>query len=335
MKEAMFYEKLDKFRVQCHLCPNQCIILHGKRGNCHARENRAGVLYSIVYGMPCTAGADPIEKKPLFHFMPGTRTYSIATPGCNLHCMWCQNWQISQRGPEDVECFPMSPEEVVAAALKAKCKSISYTYVEPSIFYEYMLDCAKLAHKKGLKNIMITNGYINPEPAKQLFKYMDVCNIDLKGFSDEFYKKYCGGKLQPVLDTIKLARLMKVWVELTTLLIPGLNDDGHILRKMCEWVKNEVGAEVPLHFSRFFPYYKMAHLEPTPPETILRAHNIAKDVGLKHVYVGNMPTDGLEDTYCASCGKKLISRGVMFTVSSNKVKQGKCGFCGKKVEGVF
>jgi pyruvate formate lyase activating enzyme len=335
MKEALFYEKLDKMKVQCHLCPNNCIILHGKRGSCRVRENRGGVLYSLVYGLPCTAGVDPIEKKPLFHFLPGSRSYSIATPGCNLHCKWCQNWQISQRGPDEVPCFKMDPEEVVANAVKNDCKTIAYTYVEPAIFYEYVLDTAKLAHKAGIANVMVTNGYINQKPLRKLYKHIDACNVDLKGFTDEFYREYCGGKLQPVLDTIKTVHKMGVWLELTTLLIPGLNDSEDMIRKMCAWIKKELGPGVPLHFSRFFPYYQMAHVPPTPPESLKRAYEIAKEEGLKYVYVGNIQMEDMEDTSCPKCGKKIIDRGMMFTVDSVKMKAGKCGFCNAKIDGVF
>jgi pyruvate formate lyase activating enzyme len=335
MKEAMYYEKLDKMKVQCHLCPNNCVILHGKRGSCRVRENQAGTLYSLVYGLPCTVGVDPIEKKPLFHFLPGTTTYSIATPGCNLHCKWCQNWQISQKGPDEVDCFSMSPQEVVDNALKNKCKSISYTYVEPAIFYEYVLDTAKLAHKAGLKNIMVTNGYLNQAPVKELYKYIDAANIDLKGFTEELYRDYCGGHLKPILDAIKTISKMGVWVELTTLTIPTLNDNPETIKEQCEWIKKELGVRVPLHFSRFFPYYKMAHLHPTPPETLLNAYNIAKAAGLKYVYVGNIQMENTENTSCPKCGKTLIERSSFFTVSSNKVKDGKCSFCKAKVDGVF
>ena len=335
MKEAMFYEKLDKMRVQCHLCPNNCIILHGKRGNCRVRENRAGTLYSLVYGLPCTVAVDPIEKKPLFHFLPGTESYSIATPGCNLHCKWCQNWQISQRGPDEVPCFSMSPEQVVANALKNNCKSISYTYVEPSIFYEYVLDTAKLARKAGLKNIMVTNGYINQAPLKKLYEYIDAANVDVKGFTEEFYREYCGGKLKPILEAIKTMKKMGVWLELTTLVVPTLNDSEEILKQECAWIKKNVGDRVPLHISRFFPYYKMAHLPPTPPETLLKAYNIAKDAGLKYVYVGNIDMPGTEDTLCPKCKKPVIRRSSFFTVTENKVKEGKCSYCKSKIDGVF
>jgi pyruvate formate lyase activating enzyme len=335
MKEAMYYEKLDKLKVQCHLCPNNCVILHGKRGSCRVRENRGGVLYSLVYGLPCTAGIDPIEKKPLFHFLPGSMSYSIATPGCNLHCKFCQNWQISQKGPDEVSCFKMDPEEVVDNAVQNDCQSIAYTYVEPAIFYEYVLDTAKLARKQGIKNVMVTNGYLNQAPVKKLYKYIDACNIDLKGFTEEYYRDVCAGHLKPVLDTIKTVSKMGVWLELTTLVIPGLNDDPEVIQKQCEWVKKEIGPGVPVHFSRFFPYYKLAHLSPTPPETLARAYEVAKEVGLKYVYVGNIQLNDTESTFCPKCGKKLIDREALFTVASNKVRDGKCRYCNARIDGVF
>ncbi|HII72299.1 TPA: AmmeMemoRadiSam system radical SAM enzyme [Candidatus Woesearchaeota archaeon] len=335
MKEAMFYEKQERMKVQCKLCPHQCVILHGKRGVCRVRENRQGVLYSMVYGLPCTAAVDPIEKKPLFHFLPGSKAFSIATAGCNFHCKWCQNWEISQRPPEEVPSMKMSPEEVVSKAIRSGSETIAYTYVEPSIFYEYMLDCAKLARKQGLKNIMVSNGYLNPEPAKKLFKYIDGINIDLKGFTEEFYREYCGGRLQPVLDTIKLAHKMGVWVEVTMLIVPTVNDDFNKIKEMCQWLKDSVGDRVPLHFSRFFPMYKMTHIEPTPVETLLHAEKIARGVGLKYVYIGNVHGNHDEATPCPKCGKKVIERTSFFTVEKNNVKEGKCKFCKTKVDGVF
>ncbi len=335
MQEAMFYETLDKMKVQCHLCPHECIILHGKRGNCHVRENRLGKLYSVVYGKLCTATADPIEKKPLYHFMPGTQTYSIATAGCNLHCKSCQNWQISQRGPEDVECYDVAPHEVVENAIRAGCKSIAYTYVEPAIFYEFMLATAKLAHKAGLKNVMVSNGYLNPKPAKQLYKHMDAINFDLKAFTDTFYVQQCGGHIKPVLESIKTAYKMGVWVELTTLIIPDLNDSMALIKKECEWIRRELSADIPLHFSRFFPYYKLNHLRPTSPDTLENAYETAKSAGLKYVYLGNVETDGRGDTSCPKCGKKLIDRSAHFGLKSMKVKDGKCSHCSAKIPGVF
>ncbi|MFC1723389.1 AmmeMemoRadiSam system radical SAM enzyme [Nanoarchaeota archaeon] len=335
MKEAMFYDKLERLKVQCKLCPHKCVILPGKRGVCKVRENDGGVLNSMVYGLPCTTAVDPIEKKPLYHFMPGSKTYSIATAGCNFHCKWCQNWEISQRSELEVPSKKMSPEEVVSKAEQSGSGSIAYTYVEPSIFYEYMLDCAKLAHKAGLKNVMVTNGYLNPTPEKKLFKYMDAINVDVKGFTEEFYREYCGGKLKPVLDTIKLAKKMGVWVEVTMLIVPGLNDGVDEIRKMCEWLLKEVGPSVPLHFSRFFPMYKMTHISPTPIQTLASAEYIAHEVGLKNVYVGNVNVRKGVSTLCPKCGAVVVKRNSYYVVEKNSLVGGKCKKCKAKVEGVW
>jgi len=335
MKEAMFYEKLDRMKVRCHLCPNECIILHGKQGKCKVRENQGGRLFSLVYGLPCAAHSDPIEKKPLFHFLPGTSTYSIGTPGCNFNCLWCQNWQISQHGPDEVECFEMSPQEVVDNAKAKGCSSISYTYVEPAIFYEYVLDTAKLAKKAGLKNIMVTNGYLNPEPLKKLYRYIDACNVDLKGFTEELYVKYCGGHLEPILRNIKTIKDMGVWLELTTLIIPGVNDSKQTITNLCKWVMKELGPDTPLHFSRFFPHYKMADTPPTPPDTLMDAHNIAKKAGINHVYLGNIDMGDTEDTFCPECEKKIIDRNGFITMSKKNIEHGKCGFCKTDIAGVW
>ncbi len=332
--EAMFYEKQEHLKVQCHLCPHNCVILPGKKGICKVRENQGGTLYSLVYGLPCTVATDPIEKKPLFHFLPGTRAYSIATAGCNFHCRWCQNWEISQHGPEEVPSFEMSPEEVVEDAIRKNSQSIAYTYVEPSVFYEYMLDTAKLARKKGLKNVMVSNGYINATPAKKLFKYMDAINIDIKGFTEEFYKEYCGGELKPVLETAKQAKRSGVWVEITMLIVPTINDDMETIKKMCQWLKKELGTDTPLHFSRFFPMYKMTHLEPTPIDTLLEAKRTAEETGIKYVYVGNTHSGEGENTKCPKCGKEIIGRHY-FTLKKNNIVKGKCKYCGVKISGVF
>lgn len=288
MKEAMFYESLDGAKVQCRLCPNNCVVLEGMRGKCGVRENRKGKLCTLVHGLPCTVGVDPIEKKPLFHFFPGTQTYSVATVGCNLKCKFCQNWQISQEKIENTRNFEMSPEQVVENAIVNDCKSISYTYVEPTIFYEFIIDTAKLAREKGLKNVVVTNGFINPEPLKELYKYIDAANIDLKAFSDGFYVKYCEAKLEPVLESIKNIHKMGVFIELTNLIIPGLNDSMDKIKNMCDWIVKELGVDVPLHFSRFFPHHELKHIAPTPIESLKKAEEIAKGAGLKNVYLGNV-----------------------------------------------
>lgn len=343
-KEAMFYEKLsgkdkneikDKQAVQCHLCPNNCMIMQGKRGSCGVRENHDGTLYSMVYGKLVAASTDPIEKKPLFHFMPNTNTLSIATSGCNLHCMWCQNWDISQIDHNEAHSYDMTPEGVVKKALKEKCQSISYTYVEPAIFYEFVLDVAELARKKGLKNVLVSNGYLNPEPIKKLYRHIDAVNIDLKGFTEEFYRKYCSARLKPVLDAIIQIKEMGIWLELTTLIIPGKNDDMQLIKKMCLWIKDNVGTDVPLHFSRFHPAYKMQNVKPTPLATLEQAYKIAKQTGIKHVYIGNVREEEKEHTICPKCSETLIKRSAFFHVYENKLSQGKCPGCGEKIAGVW
>ncbi|NQU79139.1 AmmeMemoRadiSam system radical SAM enzyme [Candidatus Woesearchaeota archaeon] len=334
MKKAMFYDVIKGTTVKCCLCPNFCVIKDGEKGSCNVRVNRKGTLYSMAYGLPYTANSDPVEKKPLFHFRPGSKTFSIATAGCNLHCLFCQNWQISQRGPEDMPCFRMDPEKVVAKAKEEGCDSISYTYVEPAVFYEYMLDIAKIAHKNGLKNIIVTNGYLNPEPVKLLYKHIDACNVDLKSFNEEFYIKYCNGRLQPILDTIKTIHKMGVWLELTTLMIPTMNDDMDVFKSQCEWIKDKLNDNVPLHISRFFPFYKLARLPPTPPETLDKAYMIAKDAGLNNVYIGNIKTAGKENTLCPKCKKTLIER-VHHSISAKRMVNNRCPDCNTKIVGVF
>jgi pyruvate formate lyase activating enzyme len=334
MKEAMFYEKLKDKKVHCLLCPQNCVILDKKRGNCRVRENRNGTLYSLVYAKPCSIAIDPIEKKPLFHFMPGSSVYSIGTTGCNLHCLFCQNWTTSQVGPEEVPAPEMMPEKIVEEAIDSGCKSIAYTYNEPTIFYEMCYDVSRIAREKGLKNIMVTNGYINEEPAKKLYKYIDAANIDLKGFSEDFYRKITGARLEPVLKTIKLVHEMGVWVELTNLIIPTLNDDMKMVEKMCNWIKDNVGTEAPLHFSRFFPMYKLEHLPVTSPGTLFEAAKVAKKIGLKYVYIGNIINEEGENTYCPKCNNLLVKRQV-FEVLENNISKGKCKKCKQDIAGIW
>ena len=334
LREAMYYKKLAGGKVRCTLCPNVCLLAEGERGACRARANIKGKLRTLVYGRVVAAHPDPIEKKPMFHFLPGTRAYSIATAGCNLGCIYCQNWQISQAFPEKAYHEKVTPEQVVAAAKRQGCKTIAYTYTEPTIFYEFMLDCAKLAHKEGLKNVWVTCGYINPEPERELCKVMDAANIDLKGYSEEFYNKYCGASLEPVLTALKVAREEGVWVEVTNLVIPGANDDEKMIREMCKWHMDNLGPDVPLHFSRFFPQYRMRHASPTPPGTLGKAARIAKAAGIHYVYVGNVVTQSGEDTFCPHCKRWLVKR-IRYLVTENKIRKGRCPYCGKKVAGVW
>ncbi|MDD5506629.1 MAG: AmmeMemoRadiSam system radical SAM enzyme [Candidatus Omnitrophica bacterium] len=333
-KEAAFYQKLVNKLVQCRLCPRRCAVPDGRRGYCGVRENRSGVLYTLVYAKPVAIHIDPIEKKPLFHFLPSTTAYSIATAGCNLKCKFCQNWEISQNRPEGVEYRYLEPEELVNNAWESGAPTIAYTYSEPTVFYEYMLETARLARRKGLKNIMHSNGYINEEPLRALAKFLDAANIDLKGFSEEYYAKLTEGSLEPVLHSLKVLREEGVHIEITTLLLPGFNDDEPTLKKMCAWIKDNLGADTPLHFSRFFPMYKLTGLNPTPVGSLERARKIAIDCGLNYVYIGNIPPGPAENTYCPGCKKIVIERSGYFIVQNN-LKEGRCKFCGKEIAGVW
>jgi pyruvate formate lyase activating enzyme len=316
------------------LCPNLCIIPPLAKGACRARVNLEGKLFSLVYGKPCAVHVDPIEKKPMFHFLPGTGAFSIATAGCCLHCKYCQNWQISQADPLETPHYELPPELVVERALGANCRSIAYTYTDPIIFYEYVLDTAKIAQSRGVKNVLVTCGYIMEKPMKELTPFIDGANIDLKGFSEEFYLNVTGGKLKPVLDCIKYMYAQGVIVEITNLIVPTLNDDMGEIRKMCEWIKGEVASDVPLHFSRFQPQYKLANLPATPYKTLEEARKVALDVGLKYVYIGNVPQGDGQDTTCPGCHATIIKR-VGYTVLENKVAAGACSLCGAKIYGMF
>jgi len=290
MKEALLYEKLGDKKVQCGLCNHRCIINDQKRGICGVRENRDGTLYSLVYGKIIAENIDPIEKKPLYHFLPKTFSLSIATVGCNFKCLHCQNADISQlyKISEEILGEEITPQEIVTQTIKAKCPSISYTYTEPTIFLEYALDCMKLAHGKGLKNIWVSNGYMTKDALDVIGDYLDAVNIDLKAFTEKFYSEICGAKLQPVLDNLIDIKKRGIHLEITTLIIPGKNDSEEELKQVAEFIKKELGADVPWHVSRFFPTYKMADIEPTPVEKVLRAAEIGKEAGLKYVYAGNI-----------------------------------------------
>ena len=310
MKEAMLYEKLPESKVRCGLCAHRCVIADGRKGICQVRENRGGTLYSLVYGRTIAQHVNPVEKKPLFHFHPGSFTYSIATPGCNFRCQWCQNWEISQLPREHhlVLGQEVSPERLVIAAQRAGCSSIAYTYTEPTVFFEYAYDTAHLAHEAGLANIYVTNGYMTEEMLETFHPYLDAANVDLKAFRDETYRKYTSAHLQPVLDSLKVMKRLGIWLEVTTLVIPGINDDPAELRDAASFVVQELGVETPWHISRFFPDYKMTDVPPTPVSTLKRAREIGMEVGLKYIYVGNVPDNGNQDTICPVCGRALIRR---------------------------
>ena len=334
LKEAMYYEKLPGGKVQCTLCPVMCVLGEGERGSCRARINIGGILRTLVYGRLLAMNDDPIEKKPLFHYLPGSRSLSIATAGCNLGCVFCQNWQITQALPEEAPYRAATPEQVVAEAKRLGCRSISYTYTEPTVFYEFMLDCARLAHKEGIRNVWVTCGYINPTPLRELCKVLDAANIDVKGFDEAYYQRYCGGSLEPVLTALRIAREEKVWVEVTNLIVPGGNDDPRMIADLCKWQAAHLGPDVPMHFSRFFPMYRMLDAAPTPLETLQTAARIAHDAGIRYVYVGNIDTPAGEDTLCPKCGRALVQRQG-FIVKRNDIRDGRCPYCGAEIAGVW
>lgn len=334
LKEAMFYEKAPDNAVKCNLCPKNCLIPEGKYGFCRARKNIAGTLYSMGYGKPCSVAIDPMEKKPLFHYLPGSRTFSIASAGCNLRCLFCQNWQISQCSPEQTTNFDLSPEQIVKLAKEKNCPVIAYTYSEPVNFYEFMLDTAMIARKNGIKNIMHSAGYINKEPLEKLLPFIDAVNIDLKGFSQDYYKNVCGADIESILQTLKTIKKHGTWLEITTLLVPGYNDSPDEIRKLCTWIKNNLGPDTPLHFSRFYPTYKLVHITSTPYQTLENAYKIAKECGLRYVYIGNVYDNPYEDTYCWKCGKIVIDRKG-FEIIANNIRNGKCRYCGAKIAGIW
>lgn len=336
LKEAWLYEKAQEQAVICNLCAHRCYIPAGRVGICKVRENRAGRLYTLVYDRIIALNIDPIEKKPLFHFLPSTRSYSIATVGCNFHCRFCQNWEISQmpRDHRGVILGQMcSPQEIVRGALDAGCETIAYTYTEPTIFFELAHDTARLAAQAGLKNVFVSNGYMTAEALTAIQPYLHAANIDLKGFDDKRHRRLCGAKLQPVLDSIRLIKNLGIWLEVTTLVIPGHNDSDSELRQMALFLK-DVGPEIPWHLSAFFPAYKMLQGAPTDRGTLLRAWRIGKDAGLRYVYCGNLPGLAHEDTSCFRCGKTLIER-VGFNVRCNRLKQGCCPYCQTSIDGAW
>ncbi len=334
MKEALYYKKVKNNIVHCYLCPWNCVIKPNNFGNCGARKNIEGKLYPLVYAKPVSVAIDPIEKKPLYHFFPGSSALSIGTLGCNLHCLNCQNYDISQSKADEFIRREVQPKELIETAIKNNCKSISYTYNEPTIFYEYVLETAKLARKKGIKNTMVTNGYINKEPLKELYPLIDAANIDLKSLDEDFYKRICGVRLKPVLEAIKEIKKIGTWIELTNLIIPGHNDKKEQIEKLVKWVKENVGIKTPLHFSAFYPTYKMLDAERTPPQTLLKAKEIAKKHGLKYIYLGNTSLQDSGNTYCPKCNKLLIERG-WFEVYKNNIKNNSCPYCNEKIDGVF
>jgi len=335
MKVAMFQGPQEAGKVRCGLCSHRCLIAPGRRGICSVRENQDGLLVTLVYDKVIARNIDPIEKKPLFHFLPGSRSFSIATPGCNFRCKHCQNADISQL-PQDhggmVLGEAMAPSEIVKAAVQHRCASISYTYTEPTIYFELAYDTAKLAHEKGIKNVFVTNGYITAEALREVRPYLDAANIDLKAFTDDFYKSVCGARLQPVLESIRLYKELGIWIEITTLIIPGHNDSENELEQIAGFIRS-VDPGIPWHVSRFHPTYKLMDRPVTPVETLKRARQIGLDAGLRYVYEGNIPGEG-EETDCWNCRRSLVKR-FGFSVEEISVSEGKCAFCGAKIDGVW
>ncbi|MCD6128178.1 AmmeMemoRadiSam system radical SAM enzyme, partial [Candidatus Bipolaricaulota bacterium] len=331
MHEAMLWEPAGEGRVRCNLCAHRCLIPEGRRGVCMVRENRGGTLYSLVHGRIVSQALDPIEKKPLFHFLPGAPALSIATVGCNFRCDFCQNWEISQYPREHggaVLGERVTPEELVAQAKSAGAPIIAYTYTEPTVFFELAYETARLAAREGIRNVFVSNGYLTEEAAREIAPYLHGINIDLKSFSDEFYRRHCGATLQPVLDTIERMVGLGVWVEVTTLVIPGWNDSSQELAWLAEFLSG-VSPNIPWHISRFIPAWRVTDRPPTPVSTLRRARRIGLEAGLKYVYLGNVPGEG-EDTHCPSCGETLIRRHG-FYILQNRLREGRCPSCGTEI----
>ncbi len=335
VQPAMHWEKLEESRVHCYLCPWHCRIEPGDLGRCRVRQNIDGELFSLNYHHVIATNVDPIEKKPLFHFMPGSMSFSIACPGCNLQCDFCQNWQISQM-PRDkgrIDGQPAGPQTIVAYADRAGCRSISYTYTEPTIYYELAYDTSRIAHDEGLKNCFVSNGYITVKALEAIEPWLDAINVDLKGFTEKFYRDRCGGHLKPVLESLRWLARSRIWLEVTTLVIPGQNDSDQELRDIAGFIAGELGPQVPWHVSRYRPEYQYDQSPPTPMETIENAIAIGKDAGLRYVYGGNTLGHASESTYCPNCGEKVIDR-IGFSVRQKRTRDGQCHACGTAIDGV-
>ncbi len=332
--EARFYKKLEEGGIECGLCPRHCRITDLERGYCGVRENRDDVYYTLVYGLPCALNIDPIEKKPLFHFHPGTTAFSLATAGCNVNCKCCQNWDISQSRPEQTKNIDMPPKDVIDICRERKIPTIAYTYSEPVIFYEYMSDIAELGHKHDIKSVMITGGYIEKEPLAELIPRLDAIKVDLKAIRTDYYRDYVDGELQPVLDGLVQMKKAGIWLELVYLVIPTLNDSDAEFKELARWIKTNLGSDVPVHFSRFHPQYLLKNLPMTPEATLQRAHDISKAEGLDFVYLGNLPGHPAESTYCPGCGEILIERRG-YRVAPRNLKGNRCGSCDREIPGRF
>jgi pyruvate formate lyase activating enzyme len=333
-KEAYHYKKVPDEQTVCGICPHTCIMAPGDRSVCRSRVNIDGTLYSLVYGNPCAVHVDPIEKKPLYHFLPGSRSFSIATTGCNLRCLNCQNWEISQSKPHEVRHVELFPKEVARTAVKSGCASVAYTYSEPITFYEYTTDSAREVKRLGMKNILISAGYINEAPLVELCRLIDGANINLKSFSDDIYRKLNGARLDPTLETFKTLHANRVHFEMTNLVVPGYVDDPDMVKRMCGWILDNLGPNYPLHFSRFFPKYKLDRIAPTPISTLESFREIAMRAGIRYVYLGNVPGHESNNTRCHQCGKTIIRRKG-YRIAEYHLENGSCKFCGADIPGVW
>jgi len=335
VRPALHYEKREKKRVVCRLCPRECLVGDRERGFCGSRENRGGSYYTLVYGQAAAANIDPIEKKPFFHFLPGTRAFSIAAAGCNMDCRACQNWEISQARPEQItDARSLPPAQVASGAKQSGCRSIAYTYSEPTVFYEYMLDTAKAGHGQGIRSVMVSGGYISPAPLRQLLPHLDAVKIDLKSFREETYVDYCRSHLQPVLDTIKVVSGAGKWLEVVYLVVPTVNDSATEVRDMSRWLLKVAGPGVALHFSRFFPAYQLTNLPPTPLATLERCYGTARAAGLQYVYVGNITDPRRASTVCPGCGQVVVRRDGIRLIE-NRLRSGTCPKCKHRIPGVW
>lgn len=333
LADAMFFVHTPK-GIKCQICPNECKIESGATGECHTRTVIDNMLYTTAYGNPCAIHIDPVEKKPLFHFLPGSRAYSIAIAGCNLACLNCQNWEISQTGPQNTRNSDLMPEKLISECQSSGCNSIAYTYSDPVAFYEYTLDSSKLAREKGIKNIIVSAGYIHEKPLLEWCKFVDAANIDLKSFSNEIYEMLNAGKLQPVLDTLTILKEQNIWLEITNLVIPDWTDDFKMIEEMTGWLVENGFSDYPLHFSRFYPQYKLTNLPPTPVNTLVKARDTALKSGMKFVYVGNVPGIDAANTFCPACGQKVIERKG-YTITAKNMIEGRCTSCNQIIPGVW
>lgn len=333
-EEARYYKKLSDQKVQCELCPWQCVVSPGHRGHCDVRANKGGVYYSLVYGHIATYHNDPIEKKPFYHFLPQSTAFSIATAGCNVDCKFCQNWELAQRKPEELPNYAFTPKEIIRYAKQYGCQSVAFTYNEPTVFTEYIYDIAVEGKLQDIRSVIVSNGFINKRPLQDLCKVIDGYKVDLKAFTEKYYQEVVGGRLAPVLDSLVTLRSHNVWTEIVYLMVPTLNDDADNIRDMSKWILKELGPDVPVHFSRFYPKYKLKNLPPTPVATLENARHIALDAGLHFVYMGNVPGHEGENTFCPNCHKVLIRR-LGYQIFENHIQKGKCSYCNHPIAGFW